>query len=328
VPEPARYSEPFAAVLAESRGPASNPTKTRTARALARHGLSSDDVRHLPALMAAGLAFLLLVGSGTASWYAIVGALPRDSQMTQGTSVAASDAHDAAPVALPAALTESDAAVPAGARPAIGASPVPDEWSWREVWLPAALDPAPLKLVPVGIETAATPVGPPPEMPDLVAMAAEPGAVPAALADPAEVPVDQAAEPGAGAPAITGSGDGKGPSGSSFFDPYPQSALPSVRTASRVGTGGAAGNDTAPSGTVAAGDSDQTNNHTKKGDSGHRAPGSMDKQDGKGARGNHGPDAKNDKGRGHGHRNKDKDNGGKGHGGKDNGGRGNGKGAD
>ena len=67
-----RYTEGFAAILAEhAPGPMLAPVEVcRPARV--RRELPSDDARHLPALKAAALGWLLLLSTGAASWYAIV----------------------------------------------------------------------------------------------------------------------------------------------------------------------------------------------------------------------------------------------------------------
>jgi len=349
-PEPGHYSQQFAAVLAEGHGPASKSAKDVIGPVPARHGLSPDDARHLPALVAAGLAFLLLVGSGAASWYAIIGALPRDGQIAFGTSVAASDHHSIAPTPRATALVESGTPLPSDSRPPAGALPAPVEWSAREVWLPAAVDPVLSEPVPVGIETAAAPVAPQLKpvaqpAPDVVAAAAESSATPEDLADPVEATPDQVPRPGTGAPVTVGGGsDSKGTGNSLFVDPYPEkpaAALSNVTTASRVGTGGAAGNDNAPAGSGnTPGNGNQTDTHSKKdgkgakgnagdgpGPAGPDAKGDAGPPGGKGP-GSSGPDAKDDKGKGHTDKDKGggKGPGGKDHGGKGNGGKGNGKG--
>lgn len=245
-------------MLAEKRGHALGPGRIRTAPSPIRHRLSPDDARHLPDLIAAGLAFLLLTGTGAASWYAIIGALPPDAQMTPGTPIAASDVRGAGP--LPAALTESGTPVPRDLQEAIAASPSPTDWSVREVWLPAALDPVLSEPVPAAIETAVAPAArtPAKPVPDVVATAAEPSATPEVVTDPAEVvtgpaeiPAGQVSAPSAGASVIGGSGDSRDRSGSSFSDSDPEKpagGLSSVTTASRVGTGGGTGNHSAPAG--------------------------------------------------------------------------------
>jgi hypothetical protein len=251
-PAAAPYSEQFAAVLAERRGHPLSPGKIGAAPASIHRGLSPDDARHLPDLIAAGLAFLLLTGTGAASWYAIIGALPRDAQMMPGTPIAASDVRGVAPLPLPTALAESGPPVPRELREAIAASPAPVDWSLGEVWLPAALDPVLSEPVPA-IETAVAPVAPPATkpVPDVVARTAETYAVPEVSTDLAEVPADQTSPPGAGPPVISGSGDSQDRPGASFFsDPYPEkpaSGLSSVTTASRLG-GGGTGNHSAPTG--------------------------------------------------------------------------------
>src|SRR4051812_46506119 len=77
-PDTGPYTEQFAAVLAEHSAPA--PMPIEAARSVpARLSLSADDARHLPALKAAALGWFLLLGSGAASWYAIVGPMQRTS---------------------------------------------------------------------------------------------------------------------------------------------------------------------------------------------------------------------------------------------------------
>jgi hypothetical protein len=315
--QPQRYSEQFATVLAEKRWTASRPAKVRIALVPSRRGLSPDDARHLPALMAAGLAFLLLAGSGGASWYAIVGVLPRDAEMTAGTLLAASDNSVAAPAALPSAVVESRPPVPGDAHRPVAASPSPEEWSMGEVWLPAALDP--VLSEPVAIEPAAAPVAPPPvpaaqPEPDVVAMAAAPSAMPDEFIDPPEAPADAVPDPGSDTPVTAGSRDSKGPLRISFVDPDPEKAasgLPGITTASEAQTGAAAGSGGTTAAPSASG-GDRTGDHTKKSGSGHHGSGSTGKQDAKDTKG------------GKGHSDKDKDQGGPGHGGKDNGGKDNG----
>ena len=72
------YTEGFAAILSEREAPAPISAPVEARRTMHGHrGPSSDDVRHLPALKAAALGWLLLLGSGAASWYAIVSPMQR-----------------------------------------------------------------------------------------------------------------------------------------------------------------------------------------------------------------------------------------------------------
>src|SRR5262249_34096126 len=126
-----RYSEQFGAILAEGASArASSPTKSRVTLVPRRHGLSPDDTQHRPALLAAALSCLLLVGSGAASWYAIIGALPRDTPLAVASKGGSSSSAE-----VPSTFTNTATRVPNEVRQAIASSPASDQWAAREIWL-------------------------------------------------------------------------------------------------------------------------------------------------------------------------------------------------
>jgi hypothetical protein len=345
IADDAQYSAQFAAVLADRNAhPAGAANRITLVRP--RLGLAPDDSQHLPALMAAALGCLLMAGTGSALWYAVLGIAPREAATGSEMIVAAPnnrplDAAAPAPALLPTALIAGETPVP-GETLQRAASPLgPDEWSIRQVWLPAAANPAPAQPAVIAIETAAVPAqAPGPEM-----VAAQPttdtavqvAALPDATSTDPSGAVQLTGLRAAGdaadqtpdatdLPVKTSDGNGKSPPAYGFVDPYPEkpaSGLSSITTASRAGAGAAKGDDKAAtgksgssgSGGAGSGSTGKHDSKGTKGDKGSRDNGSGDAGKDKG---------KDDRGKGH----ADKDNGGKGHGDKDKGGKGNGKGSD
>ena len=230
------YTEAFAAVLAEHGRPApmSAPVEARrTVRV--RRGLGSDDARHLPALRAGGLGWLLLFSIGAALWYSIVDpvwSIPRT--IPSPIAIAPLIRHSAPrfwAIESETLLIEADQAAAAA-----------DERVF-------AIDPTLPRPSEIAVETAAlsTQATVPPSQtthrpaPDLIASFVEttPNPPTSSHRSPKDTisvrPGDDLEKP------VTGrNGEAKGAIGNPFVDLYPeqpQSVGPSITTASGVGPG-------------------------------------------------------------------------------------------
>jgi hypothetical protein len=230
------YTEGFAAILSEREAlaPISAPVEAR--RTMHGHrGPSSDDVRHLPALKAAALGWLLLLGSGAASWYAIVSPMQRTPTIV--TSLATTSLH-IRPTSMPNSRLIQGENPLTGAVQAVAAA---DEF------VLAMIDPIFPKPTEIKVETAAllTPAtvlpSPTTDRParDLVVSAA---VEPTLSAPPSTHPNDTiGARPGDELenPHTVRNGEVKEALGNPFDDLYPekpQRALSKISTASREGT--------------------------------------------------------------------------------------------
>jgi hypothetical protein len=288
--------------------------------------------------MAAALGCLLMAGTGSALWYAVLGIAPRE--VATGSEMIAAASNNrlldaAAPALLPTVLIAGETRAPGETLQATASPLGPDEW------LPAAANPAPAQPAAIAIETAAVPV----PAPGAEMAAAQPTtetavqtvALPDATSTDPSGAVQLTSLPAAGdaadqtpdatdLPVKTSEGNGKSPPAYGFVDPYPEkpaSGLSSITTASRAGAGAAKGDDKAAtgksgssgSGGAGSGSTGKHDSKGAKGDKGSKDNGSGDAGKDKG---------KDDSGKGYG----DKDKGGKGHGDKDKGGKGNGKGSD
>ena len=198
----------------------------------ARRGLLSDDARHLPAIKAAALCWLLLLGGGAATWYAIVSPMQRTPMIIPG--LAATSATTRAINTPYTWLIESGSLLIGAVRAALAA----DEWK-IETEKPVFLEPA-----EIDVETAAlsTPNAVPPsqmthsQATDFVASHVEPN-VPTSTHQLAKDIIDSQLGGEQQGPHTVPNGEGKGAFGDPFVDLYsekPQRALRDISTASRV----------------------------------------------------------------------------------------------
>jgi hypothetical protein len=289
------YTEQFAAVLAEHSALAPILMPVGSGRSMrARRGLLSDDARHLPALKAAALGWLLLLGGGAATWYAIVSPMQRTPMIVR--DLAATSANTRAINTPYSWLIESGSLLVGAVRAALAA----DEWV-VETEKPIFPEPAEMD-----VETAAvsTPNAVPPsqmthsQATDFVASDVEPSVPPSTPQLPKDVIGSRLGDAQQRPHTVPDSG-GKGAFGNPFVDLYserPQRALGDISTASRVSdAGGGSQPDVKQSKKNAKSDKGVAKSHTAPQDShphdarSDSSPGKKDGKSGKSGPGSDGP---------------------------------------